>query len=78
MKTLLILDKAGKIGCQYAVVEGDQTKFAGLMLNHNTDTEKECVQFLIDGYEKNEIYFVESLTYLNNKKWDKVALITYF
>ena len=77
MKTLLILDKVGTIGNQYAIVEGDQTKFAGLVLNGNTESE-ECAQFITDGYEKNEINFVDSLTYLANKNWDKVALITYF
>ena len=77
MKTLLILDKAGQIGCKYTIVEGDYSKFAGLMLNNETQKEKECLEFLIEGIKNETIEFVNSLYDLKNQTWDKKALITY-
>jgi hypothetical protein len=55
MKTLLIIDKAGDIGCRYALVDGDYSKFAGLVLNRETAKEKECVEFLKQGIQNNTI-----------------------
>ena len=78
MKTLLIIDKAGQIGCRYALVDGDYSKFAGLVLNRETPIEKECVELLKEGVKNNTIEIVDSLSYLKNKTWNKEALICYY
>ena len=78
MKTLLIIDKAGQIGLQYAIVDGDYSKFAGLVLNKETAIEKECVEFFKQGLQNNTIQLVDNLSYLKNKNWNKEALICYY
>ena len=75
MKTLIILDKAGTIGMQYAVIEGDLTKYNGLVLNKDTEIEKECVNFLTEGIKTDKIQFDTTLV---GKLWDKIATIVYY
>lgn len=78
MKTLIILDKAGSIGCKYAIVDGDYSKFTGLMLNKETVKEKECIDFIMQGLKNETLNFVDSLSYFKNQNWNKEALICYY
>jgi hypothetical protein len=78
MKTLIILDKAGTIGLQYAIVEGDHSKFAGLVLNRNTQKEQDCINFLIEGLKNDTIIFGDKIGCLTGQTWNKEALIFYY
>ena len=75
MKTLIILDKSGSIGLRYALVEGDVSKFNGLVLNKETQAEKECINFIMEGLKTDKIQFDDTLV---NKTWNKVASIVYY
>lgn len=78
MKTLIILDKAGNVGLNYAIVNGDYSKFAGLILNNNSEKEQECLNFLTEGLQNNTIIFGDRIGTLTGQTWNKVALITYY
>lgn len=75
MKTLIILDKSGSIGLRYALVQGDVSKFNGLVLNKETESEKECINFIVEAIKTDNIHFDDTLV---NKTWDKVASIVYY
>ena len=77
MKTLIILDKAGTIGMQYALVEGDLSKYNGLVLNNYTDVAKECIDFLMKGMASNEISFIDDISPFYGIKY-KTALVVYY
>jgi hypothetical protein len=77
MKTLIILDKAGSIGMQYALVDGDLSKYNGLVLNNNTDATKECIDFLMKGMASNVITFTNDMSIYNGIKY-KTALVMYY
>lgn len=76
MKTLIILDKIGTIGLKYALVDGDVSKYNGLVLNKETNLEKECVDFITNGVKENKIEFFDTMSFF--KSWDKTCLITYY
>lgn len=76
MKTLIILDKIGTVGLQYAIVDTDISKYNGLVLNNDSKLEKECVDFLTNGVKENKIEFFDTMSYF--KSWDKTCLITYY
>jgi len=78
MKTLIILDKVGTIGMQYALVEGDVSKYNGLVLNRDTEVEKECVNFLTEGLKTDTIRFADNLNLFSNRSWNKTAVIVYY
>lgn len=77
MKTVLILDKAGSIGMQYALVDGDLSKYNGLVLNNNTDATKECIDFLMKGMASNTISFTDDISAFYGIKY-KTALVVYY
>ena len=77
MKTLIILDKAGSIGMQYALVDGDLSKYNGLVLNNNTDATKECIDYITKGIESNTITFINNMSVFNGIKY-KTALVVYY
>lgn len=77
MKTLIILDKAGSIGMQYALVDGDLSKYNGLVLNNNTDATKECIDFLMKGMASNAITFTDDISTYSGIKY-KTALVVYY
>lgn len=77
MKTLLIIDKAGQSGLRYALVEGDYSKFNGVMLNNGTPLAIECLDFIEDKIKNNNFDIANSLTEIGNS-YNKTALIAYF
>ena len=77
MKTLIILDKAGTIGMQYTLVEGDLSKYNGLTLNDNSNLAKECIEYLTEGVTSNTITFTDDISLYNGIMY-KTALILYY
>lgn len=76
MKTLIILDRAGLMNTQYAIVKGDKSKYSGLVLNgYENEYSKECLSFLEDGMKNDEIIFTFDLSELSGTSYDKTALI---
>ena len=68
MKTLIILDKIGTVGLQYAIVDADISRYNGLVLNKDSKLEKECVDFLKNLGFHNNSYIIGALLsplYLN-------------
>ena len=59
---------------QYALVEGDLSKYNGLVLNHYTDAAKECIDFLMKGMASNEISFIDDISPFYGIKY-KTALV---
>lgn len=78
MKTLIIFNEIESIG--FAVVDGDYAHFNGVVFNSmmNHDHEQECGEFMFNdetGTYKHD--FVNEISLVENKEWDKVALITF-
>jgi len=63
---------------QYALVEGDVSKYNGLVLNRDTEVEKECVNFLTEGLKTDTIRFADNLNLFSNRSWNKTAVIVYY
>lgn len=78
MKSLLILDKAGTIGLQYAIVLGNISRFNGCILNDNSDISKECIEYLTNGMSNYDIIFTPDLSEFNGVKYYHTALVVYY
>jgi hypothetical protein len=78
MKTLIIFNEIDSIG--FTIVDGDYARFNGVVFNSmmNHDHEQECGEFIFNdenGTYKHE--FINDISLVENKEWDKVALITF-
>jgi hypothetical protein len=78
MKTLIVFNEIESLG--FAIVDGDYSRFNGVMFNSmmRHDHEQECGEFIFNdetGYMK--IDFTNDISLVENKEWDKVALITF-
>ncbi len=78
MKTLFIYNDYEKI--QFFIIEGDYSKFNGIMINsiYRHEFEEECLNFMYDsenGNVKHEMS--DDVSLIKNKQWDEVALITF-
>jgi hypothetical protein len=78
MKTLIIFNDIESI--RYSIVEGDVSRFNGVIFNSMMSHEhiEECSNFMFndeDGMYK--ISLSNDISLIENKDWDKVALITF-
>lgn len=79
MKTLLIYNSIEAL-LQYAIVEGDYSDLNGLCLNSFDEdiikVEKAC-ELLFDDCGNFLIDFSEDISLVEDKNWDKVAILTF-
>ena len=83
MKTLIIFNEIPVKSPQFAIVDGDYSRFHDVTFNIERATphpfEKECNDFLYDddkGVER--IRFTHDKSLIEAKQWNKVAIITFF
>lgn len=78
MKTLIIFNEIESFG--FAIVDGDYSHFNGVMFNSmmRHEYEQECGEFMFDDETGTyKIDFTNDSSLVENKEWDKVALITF-
>ena len=78
MKTLIILNEIEKI--RYSIVDGDMSRFNGVIFNSmmNHDYEEECGNYLFNDESGDyNISLSNDISLIENKQWDKVAMITF-
>lgn len=79
MKTLLIYIGIESLP-EYCIIEGDYSRFHGIVFDGFNDQEysQECLNFLFDmDTGEFKIEFDSDISLVENKQWDKVALITF-
>jgi hypothetical protein len=80
MKTLIIFSTYEE-GIKFGIVEGDYSKFNGVFINGvvtDPKLEKECVDFLfVQNSGDMKIELSEDSSIVENKQWDKIAIITF-
>ena len=78
MKTLIIYITHFD-GTQYAIVEGDYSDYNGANLDssYNIEFNKEIRNFLSDQTGELRFNFSDDVSLMENKQWDKVAIITF-
>ena len=63
------------------MIEGDYSHLNGVMINHyqqDKNLQEEAVNLLFDSESGNRLFtFSEDVSIIENKMWDKVALITF-
>lgn len=77
MKTLIILNNTLAGISEFAIVEGDFSKFHNIKIGNSdkSDVEKECYNFL---FNNTDIDFDDDISIAENKHWSKIAIITLF
>lgn len=77
MKTLIIFNDCETI--KYVVLDSDYSRFNGITFNIGigSDIEDECSKFLWDEHGILKIEFGNDISIVEDKQWDKVALITW-
>lgn len=78
MKTLIIYDTI-VLAQQYCLVDGDFSRFNGVIFNSTKihSYEDECYDFLYDENGDEKLTFSEDISLLESKQWDKIAIITF-
>lgn len=78
MKTLIIYIEEFP---EYIVIEGDYSHLNGTMINHyqqDKNLQDEAINLLFEPNSGNRLLtFSEDISIVENKEWDKVALITF-
>jgi len=77
MKTLIIFNDIHSI--TYSIVEGDVSRFNGVIFNSIMVHEhiEECNDFMFDEHGEFKISLSNDISLIENKDWDKVAMITF-
>lgn len=77
MTTLIIYNDLETI--RFTKVDGDYSKFNNMVFNVGLydEMEKECGEFLWDSDGNLKHDFTTDINMLENKEWDKIALITF-
>lgn len=78
MKTLIIFNDQETL--QFGVVEGDYTRFNNVCFNEFQSEHPhlaECLEWLYDDQGNFLIELSEDKSKIENKDWDKVAIITF-
>jgi len=78
MKTIIIYDSYFN-GIKFSIVDGDYSRFNGVEINSNShELEHECSLWLFDQVTGDYLIdFVNSISLLESKEWDKVAIIRF-
>lgn len=79
MKTLLIYNEIG-YPLKYSILEGDYSDLNGICINSYDEDEnkvKKACSLLYDDEGNFLIDFSEDISLVENKNWDKVAIITF-
>lgn len=78
MKTLIIYDDL-ESPLKFLIVEGDYSKYNGVVLNSDTDDlAKECNDWFWHNHETSSpTSWTENVAILEAKQFDKVAIITF-
>ncbi len=79
MKTVIIYDDL-ESNLRYAIVDGDYSRFHDLHINAGNaepELESEACDFLFAEEGEFKIDFSDDKSLLENKEWDKVAIITF-
>ena len=78
MKTLIIYNEI--VSClKYAIVDGDYSHFHGVMVNavDGNGNEVEFCEFMFNEEGRFKIELSEDKSLVENKQWDKVAIVTF-
>lgn len=80
MKTLIIFNEVEEIS--YAIVDGNYSRFNGVMFNsfmpEQHPYEDECGKFMFNDNDGTyNLDFSNDISLIENKHWDKVAVITF-
>lgn len=77
MKTLIIFNEIEKLS--YAIVDGDYSRFNGVMVNANaTGFESEFCDWFFDAESGEQLIETkEDKSLVENKDWDMVAICTF-
>lgn len=77
MKTLIIFNNCETV--KYFIVDGDYSRFNNITFNVGVESifEKECQDWLWSEYGSLKHEMTSSVTIVENKQWDKVAIITW-
>lgn len=79
MRTIIIYNDSIS-DLKYVILDGDYSRFNGVYISAcaESDLEKECIDFLFDkDTAKFLIDLSENSSLIENKQWDKVAIITF-
>jgi hypothetical protein len=78
MKTLIIFNNT-EDELRYFIVEGDYSRFHGIVFNtpNKQPLESECAEFLWDEQGEPQHDASTEASLIENKEWDKVAIITW-
>ena len=78
MKTLIIYNSL-EDDLKYFIVEGDYSKFHGVIFNTSGDSkrQKSCAEWLFKENGDFVYDMSEDKSLIENKEWDKVAIITW-
>ena len=79
MKTIIIYNDIETV-LKFAIVDGDYSKFHGVVFNSMKphEYEVECGKFLFnDESGAFKLNFTEDISLLENKGWDKIAVIIF-
>lgn len=78
MKTIIIYNDF-ESGLKYALLDGDFSKVSGVVINGMTEHKymREAIDLIFDNEGGYKIDFSKDVSLLENKKWDKVAIVNF-
>lgn len=77
MRTLIIMNNGGIVS--HTVVDGDHSRFHDVEINFtNTGLEEELYDFLYDSEGMTNFIFTKDVSVIEDKHWDRVAIVGYY